>query len=172
MATCKRPYQNCNLYAQKIRIASFGCMHMLPQHCNQSENPMKKLNKAIVAMVALTSLGACMSSYPTIQAPGLTKPKIDMTFFFPKGSTCRVNTSKGTVVQNTIPGGIEFSISDRKARSSCTLPDGKTVSITAHHHVPANSKIAGITVYPTGEAFLTTDVNGTLTQTQLTDTVR
>ena len=111
---------------------------------------MTRLTKAIVATLALTSLGACVSSsYPTVAPPDLAKPKISLLFNFPEGSTCRVYTAKGTLVQNQIPGAIEFPLSDRKARSSCTLPNGKTVRVTAHHQLPANiSGIAGITVYP------------------------
>ncbi len=123
------------------------------------------------ALVALTA-SVCVAA-PKVETPGLKKPKISMLFEFEKGTVCRVSTSQGTIVQNRIPGSIGFPQADRKAPASCTLPSGKVVKVTAHHHVPENNRVAGITVYPDGSAYITSSTtDGQLIQLQPTGTVR
>lgn len=95
-----------------------------------------------------------------------------MLFQFPEGSVCRVSTSSGVIEQASIPGAIDFPQADRNGRSSCTLPTGDTVRVTAHNFVPENNSVAGITVYPDGRAFITTSTtDGQLLQLQPTGTV-
>lgn len=72
----------------------------------------------------------------------------------------------------TIPGAIDFPQADRTAPSSCDLPDGRTVAITAHNFVPENNRVAGITVYPDGRAYITSSTeDGDLINLEPVDTV-
>lgn len=128
-------------------------------------------NAFILAM--LSALAACGSSFPKVETPGLQEPKISMLFQFPEGSACQVRTSRGVVEQASIPGAIDFPQADRNGRASCTLPNGQTVQVTAHNLVPDNNRVAGITVYPDGRAFITSSTeDGELIQLQPTGTVK
>ena len=128
--------------------------------------------KLAYGVAAVTTLTACVSSYPTVQAPDLAKPRISLLFEFPEGSTCQVSTSAGVLKNTNIPGKIDFSQRDRNAPASCTLPSGQTVRVTAHNFVPEENVVAGITVYPDGRAFITSSTSGgQLVQLQPTGTV-
>lgn len=131
------------------------------------------MNKLPCLVLAAMVLASCGQFFPKVETPNLQAPKISMLFQFPAGSVCRVATSQGVIEMTTIPGAIEFPQADRNAASSCTLPSGQTVRITAHNFVPENNRVGGITVYPNGDAFITSSTtDGELVQLQPTGTVR
>ncbi|WP_028956433.1 hypothetical protein [Sulfitobacter sp. 20_GPM-1509m] len=133
------------------------------------------MKSALIVAALPLALAACAggSSLPKVEAPGLAKPYISLAFDFPAGSTCRVATSQGTLVQPQIPGSISFALSDKNAPASCTLPDGSVYVITAHNQALANTKVAAIGVLPDGRgSILTSTTDGQLLRKNLTGVAR
>ncbi len=125
--------------------------------------------RVLLCACTICGVGACASSVPTASQPGATGAQFDVRFNFPEGSVCLAETSTGKVEQKVIPGEIRLSYSEKNAPISCILPKGDVYQITTPQRIPASSRVsAGITVYPDDRAFITTDVDGSLAQLDLT----
>ncbi|MYM54519.1 hypothetical protein [Thalassovita mangrovi] len=119
-----------------------------------------------------TAVFACLAA-PVAAGP---KTKVSILFQnFPQGTVCGVSGAAGNVKLGKKKGHPKVDVKGYGEVGTyyCNLPDGRQIVTDVNARIPQNTRSAGVTVYPDGQAYVTVSTSdGQLLQLQFSNTVR
>jgi hypothetical protein len=119
----------------------------------------------------ITAIGIIVLSVSASPATAGAKTKISVLFQdFPKGTQCGASGTTGKVKLKKKRG---HPIVDIKGYAEigtifCDLPDGRRIVTDINKKLKKDARVVGVTIYPSGDAYLTSSTESGLFSEQMT----
>ena len=135
-----------------------------------------KIKVAVAGLLAASILSSCAGT-PAASVARLEGAaddgKISVRFNnFAEGTRCIMQTPRGQLVVEKMPGEFEYPAAYRNAPITCTEPSGAVYAVDVDSSLPETFRVAAATAYSTGELIVTISTDQALLQAQSEDAVR
>jgi hypothetical protein len=103
------------------------------------------------------------------------KTKISVLFQdFPNGTQCNASGAQGKVKLGKKRGHPKVDIKGYAEIGTifCNLPDGRQIITDINKHIRVDARVVGVTLYPNGQAYLTSSTASGLVSEQMANMIR